>query len=87
MQGKKPANAPQDVRPRQAEATSRPSSAPGGLRESMAKTLLMLVELKFGPVPSALRKKVEDAPLEMLQTWNTRILSANRLSQVFRDRD
>lgn len=54
-----------------------------GLHEGEARALLRLLEAKFGPPPAALAERVRAAPLEQLDAWLMRVLTAERIEQVF----
>ena len=45
--------------------------------------LISLLELKFGPLGEADRRRVLDADAQTLLHWSTRLLSARTLEEVF----
>lgn len=55
-----------------------------GRAEGRAETLLQLLTLKFGPLPQTVRDTVQAAGADQLETWTTRILTAQTLDQVLR---
>lgn len=54
-----------------------------GCLEARLESLLELLEIKFGPVVSAVRARVEQAPLEQMTSWLRRIVVARTLEEVF----
>jgi hypothetical protein len=54
-----------------------------GLHEGEARALLRQLEAKFGPPPAALAERVRAAPIEQLDAWLMRVLTAERIEQVF----
>ncbi|MBF0611944.1 MAG: Rpn family recombination-promoting nuclease/putative transposase [Magnetococcales bacterium] len=54
-----------------------------GLREGEARTLLRLIERKFGPAPDWAKVKLASADLEALEHWTEKILDAASLESVF----
>jgi predicted transposase/invertase (TIGR01784 family) len=56
-----------------------------GLKEGEASLLLRQLERKFGPLDAKTKARVRKASSERLLEWGDRILTAERLSQVFGD--
>ncbi len=56
-----------------------------GLQKGEARILLRLLRLKFGPVEPAIEQRVQAADAEMILSWSERVLTAERLEDVFRD--
>jgi hypothetical protein len=54
-----------------------------GRLEARREGLLELLEIKFGPVGSALRVGVEQAPLERVILWLHRVVVVPTLEEVF----
>jgi hypothetical protein len=54
-----------------------------GRHEGEARALLRLLEAKFGPPPAALAERVRSAPVEQIEAWLTRVLTAERIEEVF----
>jgi hypothetical protein len=54
-----------------------------GLQKGEATLLLRLLEQKFGRLDSRTRKRVQSAGAERLLDWGTRVLTAERLEDVF----
>lgn len=54
-----------------------------GRREGEAALLLRMLERKFGQLDIQTRKRVEDADAERLLDWGERVLTAERLEEVF----
>lgn len=54
-----------------------------GYREGEAGILLRQLRLKFGPLDAAIESRVRSADAERLLEWGDRILSAERLEDVF----
>jgi hypothetical protein len=54
-----------------------------GRHEGEAHALLRLLEAKFGPPPADLSERVRSAPVEQIDAWLTRVLTADRIEQVF----
>jgi len=54
-----------------------------GRREGAAQLLIRLLELKFGPLSDDIKHRVREAEEEQVQLWSERILSAQRLGDVF----
>jgi predicted transposase YdaD len=53
-----------------------------GIGQGEARVLLRLLALKFGPVPEAIRSRVESADADTLLRWSEQVLSADRLEDV-----
>ena len=47
--------------------------------------LLRLLQLKFGAVPEAARRRIESADAQTLLAWSERVLTAESLEQVIGD--
>jgi hypothetical protein len=56
-----------------------------GRTEGGATMLLRQLELKFGPLPTEFRARIEAADAERLLRWGERVLTAERLDDVFSD--
>ncbi|WP_130471784.1 Rpn family recombination-promoting nuclease/putative transposase [Candidatus Magnetaquicoccus inordinatus] len=54
-----------------------------GRQKGTAETLLQLLQLRFGPLPVAIRDKVATAELPALESWIARILQAQSLEELF----
>lgn len=54
-----------------------------GRQEGEAALLLRLLEHKFGHLAPKIRKRVQDADAERLLDWGERVLTAERLEDVF----
>ncbi|MEE8584178.1 MAG: hypothetical protein V3T83_04930 [Acidobacteriota bacterium] len=54
-----------------------------GLKEGEAATLTRLLEYKFGPLAAGHRKRIRAADSSKLQEWTRRILTAERLEEIF----
>jgi len=54
-----------------------------GRKEGEAQVLIRLIERKFGPISEQLRRQIESADSEQRLTWAERILSAERIEEVF----
>ena len=54
-----------------------------GLQKGEANLLLRLLEQKFGRLDARTRKRVQSADAERLLDWGTRVLTAERLEEVF----
>jgi predicted transposase YdaD len=53
-----------------------------GLRKAKAEALMQILELRFGPVPAAVRHRVEDADSDVIDAWLRRAIEAASLEQV-----
>ncbi len=53
-----------------------------GRQEGEATILLRLLQLKFGVVPEAVRRRIETAESDTLLAWSDRVLTATRIEQV-----
>lgn len=53
-----------------------------GRVEGQAETLIQLLTIKFGPLHQATVDAVRNASVDQLQTWTTRILSADTIDDV-----
>jgi hypothetical protein len=56
-----------------------------GLRTGEARLLLRQLELRFGPVASERRARIENADSEQLLRWGERLLAARGPDEVFAD--
>ena len=56
-----------------------------GRQEGEASLLLRLLERKFGLVPEEVRQRVSSADPETLLVWGERVLTAERIEEVFGD--
>jgi flagellar biosynthesis/type III secretory pathway protein FliH len=54
-----------------------------GMQRGEVAMLVRLLERKFGPVPEALRPRIEAADERSLLEWSERVLSAATLEDVF----
>ena len=57
-----------------------------GRQEGEAAMLLRLLQLKFGAVPEALRRKVESADPQTRLEWSDRVLTASSIEQVISEK-
>jgi hypothetical protein len=53
-----------------------------GRAEEAAKLLVRLLTRKFGPVPDAVRERIDSATLEQLEIWSDRVLDAPTLDEL-----
>ena len=53
-------------------------------QEGEALVLLRQMRLKFGEIPDDVRRRVEQADADTLLTWSERILTAERIEDIFR---
>ena len=56
-----------------------------GRQEGEARVVLQLLRLKFGPLEPEIEDRVRSADADRLLGWSERILTAERLQDVFRD--
>ena len=56
-----------------------------GRQEGEAMILLRQLQLKFGDVPEAVRRRIERADARTLLQWSERVLTAASLEQVIGD--
>ena len=56
-----------------------------GRKEGEEALLVRLLERKFGPLDRTTRTRVRQADAERLLEWGERLLTAERLEQVFAD--
>ena len=56
-----------------------------GRLEGYREALVEQLEIRFGPIDSAVRARVEKAPLEQFKTCLRRIVFASTLGEVFED--
>ncbi|MEQ8273875.1 MAG: Rpn family recombination-promoting nuclease/putative transposase [Deltaproteobacteria bacterium] len=52
-------------------------------RRGVAATLRQLLTLRFGPLDAAALERIDAAPLSTLERWTLRVLTAERLDDVF----
>jgi predicted transposase/invertase (TIGR01784 family) len=64
-------------------AEGRAEGEAKGVGKGAARTLVRLLTHKFGPVPDAVRIRVDTASLEQLDLWSERVLDAATLDDVF----
>jgi hypothetical protein len=55
-----------------------------GIEQGEARVLLRQLTLKFGPLPEAVRARVESADAETLLRWSERVLTAGTLDEALR---
>ncbi|MFT0534148.1 hypothetical protein ACMHYJ_15150, partial [Castellaniella hirudinis] len=55
-----------------------------GSVEGQAKTLLLLVQRRFGPQPDAIVQRIQAATAAQLETWVLNFVDATELDDVFR---
>jgi len=55
-----------------------------GRQEGEAAVLLRLIALKFGPPSEDVRARIEAADADTLLDWSARILTAERVDDIFR---
>jgi predicted transposase YdaD len=56
-----------------------------GHQEGEAWMLLRLLRLKFGPLAPEMEERVRSTEADRLLEWSDRVLTAERLADVFRD--
>jgi len=56
-----------------------------GKQDGQAAILLRLLQLKFGGVPEAVRRKIERTDPQTLLVWSERVLTATSIEQVIGD--
>jgi flagellar biosynthesis/type III secretory pathway protein FliH len=56
-----------------------------GRQAGEALMVLRLLRLKFGPLAPEIEERVRSADQDLLLTWGERVLTAERLQDVFRD--
>jgi predicted transposase YdaD len=54
-----------------------------GVGKGEARVLVRQLTRKFGPVPDAVRERIDTASLEQLEIWTDRVLDAATLDEVF----
>ena len=54
-----------------------------GIAKGEAKSLTRLLERRFGPLPAAVKARVDGADLDQLDVWIDRVLDAKNLNAVF----
>ena len=65
------------------EASGEARGLAKGRAEGEAKSLTRLLELRFGPLPAAVKMRVGGANLAQLDAWIDRVLDAKSLDAVF----
>ena len=55
-----------------------------GIEKGRAMALQQLLTIRFGELSVATRKRLDKASIEQLQHWTIRVLTAKKLSEVFR---
>ena len=55
-----------------------------GIEKGRAMALQQLLTIRFGELSVATRKRLDKASIEQLQHWAIRVLTAKKLSEVFR---
>lgn len=53
-----------------------------GEQRGEATMLLRLLHLKFGELPEAVRRRIEDADAQTLLSWSDRVLTAETIDEV-----
>jgi len=66
----------------QGEALGIAKGSAEGRIEGEIKSLMLLLELKFGTVPDEARERIENATLEQLDRWLERVLEAENFGAV-----
>ena len=56
-----------------------------GRQEGEARVVLRLLRLKFGPLAPEIEEQVRSADADRLLEWSERVLTAERLQDVFKD--
>ena len=54
-----------------------------GRVEGEAKSLIRLLERRFGPLPAAVKSRIDGADLNQLDAWIDRVLDAKSLEVMF----
>ena len=65
------------------EAKGRAEGVAEGEAKGEAKSLTRLLERRFGPLPAAVKARVDGADLDQLDVWLDRVLDAKNLNAVF----
>ena len=68
----------------QARQDGRQEGRQEGLQQGESLVLLRLLRLKFGEGPEEIRGRIETADADTLLTWSERILTAERMEDIFR---
>lgn len=55
-----------------------------GVQRGEVRVLLRQIRLKFGEIPDEVRRRIEQADADTLLTWSERILTAERIEDIFR---
>jgi hypothetical protein len=53
------------------------------LAEGHREVLRMLLQQRFGELPASAEARLEEADLDTLETWSSRVLTATSLADVF----
>ena len=53
-----------------------------GMQQGEARVLLRLLQRKFGDLPEAIQRRIEQADERTLLEWSERVLTATRLDEV-----
>ena len=56
-----------------------------GFQKGVARILLRLLHLKFGPLSAEVEERVSSTDADRLLEWSDRVLTAERLQDVFGD--
>jgi len=54
-----------------------------GLQQEAYKLLNRLLKKRFGSLPEWTAEKMQDAPVEELENWIARLLTVNKIEDVF----
>ena len=55
-----------------------------GMQQGEARVLIRQLQHKFGPLPEAVRQRIEAADADTLLEWSERLLMARSLDEVVR---
>ena len=53
-----------------------------GIEKGEARFLLLTLRQRFGPLPAVAEEQIKSATSDQLESWITRILTANTLNEV-----
>ena len=67
------------------EITEKAAAKAEGLIDGQRTFLRRLLQTRFGPLPSSLEQRLQQASEDELNIWGERVLSAEQLEQVFVD--
>jgi flagellar biosynthesis/type III secretory pathway protein FliH len=70
---------------RQIREEGREEGRQEGRQEGEARVVLRQLRLKFGPLPPEVEERVRSADADRLLEWSERVLTAERLENVFGD--